>query len=448
MVQKRGGITVVLICEKWSVSKKRQYILTYHGPSKTWKKKYKGKTHYLVYSPSKSDREKYREAVDKWNRIKAEIDAGEYDAEKERLASEKKRLVSVTKSGRQKGRRRYNPRQISNCIKKFLEFKQGEVNSKQITPSRLKSLQYALVPFGDRFGDVQINQISEREIEKFRNEQSKRVARNEIKPSTLDHYFRAIRQFFLWAWKNRLINERPRNLSDLKGKILPRKVDLFTPDEIQALVDGIGQENLDPKWQSRAGPQVDHTILEAAILLGLNCGYTQMDISTLRVGDCQFRKRPPRVVKRRSKSGVPMEHLMWKRTKSFLEKHCNGKKQSDLVFTRSDGKPIVPFSIDKDGNIVGGRSDWMGDKFKRLVQRVLGGDDPRRMRELRKTGADFVKQREVGIEKLYLGHTDSSMSGRYTKPAQKALDGVLCFMEMDFGFTDKLQPYYSKRVRQ
>ena len=40
------------------------------------------------------------------------------------------------------------------------------------------------------------------------------------------------------------------------------------------------------------------------------------------------------------------------------------------------------------------------------------------------------------------------MSGRYTKPAQKALDGVLCFMEMDLGFTDKLQPYYSKRVRQ
>ena len=57
----------------------------------------------------------------------------------------------------------------------------------------------------------------------------------------------------------------------------------------------------------------------------------------------------------------------------------------------------------------------MGDKFKRLVKRVLGDDDLRRMRELRRTGADFVKQREVGVEKLYLGHTDSSMSGRYTK---------------------------------
>ena len=90
----------------------------------------------------------------------------------------------------------------------------------------------------------------------------------------------------------------------------------------------------------------------------------------------------------------------------------------------------------------------MGDKFKRLVKRVLGDDDPRRLRELRKTGADSVKQREVGIEKVYLEHTDSSMSGRYIQPAQKPLDGVLCFMGMDLGFTDKLQPYYAKRVRE
>ena len=42
----------------------------------------------------------------------------------------------------------------------------------------------------------------------------------------------------------------------------------------------------------------------------------------------------------------------------------------------------------------------------------------------------------------------TSMAGRYTKPAQKSLDGVLCLMEKDFGFTKELQPYYTKRVRQ
>lgn len=431
------------------MSKKRQYILTYHASSKCWKKKYKGVVHYLGYSAKKSDRDKYREAVEKWHRIKAEVDAGIYDAGKERQASEKKRLASVTKQVGGEKKRRYNPRLVSSAIRKFLQFKQGEVNSKQISPTRLDSLRYALVTFEKRLGDNEIDRISETDIERFRNDQSKRVAKGEIKPSTLDHYFRSIRQFFNWAYESRLIEERPRNLKKLQVKVPRQEIEVFSPGEVQSLLNAIGKKNLHPRWQSRTGPQVDdHQVLRATILLGLNFGYTQMDIATLRVGDCHFGTRPPRVIKLRSKTGIPMNHLMWKETKSLLQSQCEEKKKSDLVFTRSDGNPIVPFSTDRDGNIIGGRSTWMGDRFKRLVQRVFGDDDKRRIRELRKTGADYVKQREVGVEKLYLGHTDVSMSGRYTRPAQKALDGVLCFMEKDFGFTEELQPYYTKRVRQ
>ena len=432
------------------MSKKRQYILTYHAASKCWKKQYKGKVYYLGYATKKSDREGYRRAVEKWHRIKAEVDAGIYDAAKEREASEKKRLASVTtsQSGGKK-KRRYNPRMVSSAIKKFLKFKQGEVNSKQISPARLESLRYALMTFERRFSSKQVNQISEADIERFRNEQSKRVSKNEIRPSTLDHYFRAIRQFFNWSYESRLIDERPRNLKTHQVKVPRQQIEVFSSSEIRSLLNGIGKKNLHPRWQSRTGPQVDdHQVLRATILLGLNFGYTQMDIATLRVGDCHFGTRPPRVIKLRSKTGVQMRHLMWRETKSLLETQCAKKKKTDLVFTRSGGRPIVPFTTDRNGNVVGGRSTWMGDRFKRLVQRVLGDDDKRRIRELRKTGADYVKQREVGVEKLYLGHTDVSMSGRYTRPAQKSLDGVLCFMEKDFGFTKELQPFYTKRVRQ
>jgi len=423
--------------------KKRQFILTYNAKSKMWTKRYKNQQFWILYSPTKTNREKYREAVSKWNRIKGEVDAGTYDADREALESEKKRLKSVTKLGESK-KRKYNPRLVKTAIRKFLKFKQGEVNSKQITPSRLKSLEYSLVPFEDHFGDRELDKITEADITRYHNLMSKRVSRDEIKPSTLDSYFRAVRQFIIWAWESRLLKEQPRNMRTLKVKVQKQKILVFSKKEIQDLYAGIGKHNLHPRWQSRSGPQVDHTILKAAILLGLNCGYTQMDISTLRVRDCEFNRKPPRIDKRRNKSGVPMQHLMWIQTRDFLKDQCKDKNPDDLVFTREDGKPIVPFTVDKNDNIVGGRSDWMGDKFKRLVQRVLGDDDPRRMRELRKTGADFVKQRKVGIEKLYLGHTDASMSGRYTKPAQKELNSVLCFMEKDFGFSDTLQPYHRK----
>ena len=87
------------------------------GPG-TFDEKYKGKTRYLVYSSSKSDREKYREAVEKWNRIKAEVDARKYDAEKEARESEKKRLESVTKTGESKNRK-YNLRLVKTAIRKY-----------------------------------------------------------------------------------------------------------------------------------------------------------------------------------------------------------------------------------------------------------------------------------------------------------------------------------------
>lgn len=92
--------------------------LTLSGGPGTFDEKYKGKIRYLVYSSSKSDREKYREAVEKWNRIKAEVDARKYDAEKEARESEKKRLESVTKTGESKNRK-YNLRLVKTAIRKY-----------------------------------------------------------------------------------------------------------------------------------------------------------------------------------------------------------------------------------------------------------------------------------------------------------------------------------------
>jgi len=88
----------------------------------------------------------------------------------------------------------------------------------------------------------------------------------------------------------------------------------------------------------------------------------------------------------------------------------------------------------KNGMKTGSRSDALGASFKRLVERVLGEDDPRRFRELRRTGANFCKQREPGTETLYLSHADGRMSSLYTKPAQKRFDVILTYLEADMGF--------------
>jgi len=419
------------------MAKKRNWILTYHKARKCWRKQYRGILIYCGYAATKTDRDAYKAAVAEFNRRKAEIDAGIYDKEAARLqkavdrAAKRKKPVDL----------RWSKTQVAPLVKRFLEHKQGEVNTGKITPTRLKDLKHRLEHFKEYFKTTKIKDISERDITKFQIAQSKRVAAGSITNSSLGQDYKAIRQFFKWCWKNRLLKERPRNLDELSVTLKRKKLQFFSPKDIQKLFDSLGKD-LPVQWENRNNEQTDYSILKATMILALNCGYTQQDVSTLTVDECKFKSRPPRILKNRSKTDVPMNHLMWKQTKELLQEFCHGKDSTDLVFTRADGRPLVPFTVDKNGNVTGGRSDYLGNKFRRLVFRTFGDDDTRRLRELRRTGANYCRKRINGIEKLYLGHIDGSMSALYADPPQKMLDSVLCFMEKDFGFIDNLQPYY------
>ncbi len=208
------------------MSKKRQHILTYHAGRRGWVKKYRGKQHWVLYASRKSDRDKYREAVLVWNRMKAEIDAGEY----ERVKSERAAARSTSSAAAVP---RTNPRQVSTAVTRFLRQKQVEVNGGQISVSRLKGLEYGLSRFGESFGRRSLGELNEKQIEDFRCEQLTRIATGEIKPSTLDQQFRSVRQFLRWCWKQRLLRDLPRNLDDLRVKIPRAEIEVFTPQEVK-----------------------------------------------------------------------------------------------------------------------------------------------------------------------------------------------------------------------
>jgi integrase len=423
---------------------KKQYILTYNKHNRVWRKMYQGELIICGYARTKTDREAYRKAVLEFQRRKVEIDAGIYDREKvlqQKLAKRQSKTASIP------GDAKWYRKQVGALVGKFLKQKQAEVNTGDITPTRLADLKHRLHHFRESFKTKPIKNVTEKDISKFAFDQSKRVSSGKIGVSSLGQDYKAIRQFFTWCWKNRFINERPRNLDELSVAIKRKRLEFFTPKDIRELFESLNRE-LPVQWKSRNDSSTDYSILRATMMLALNCGYTQQDVSTLRVRDCEFSKRPPRIIKNRSKTDVPMNHLMWKETKDILKSFCSGKSKDDLVFNRPDGRPLVPFSVDKDGNITGGRSDYLGNKFKRLIFATFGKEDSRRLRELRRTGANYCRKRINGIKKLYLGHTDGSMSALYTDPPQRILDSVLCFMEKDFGFTEELQPYYTKRVRQ
>jgi integrase len=292
--------------------------------------------------------------------------------------------------------------------------------------------------FVDTFGDVSLASITGAELQRWANKNGKRVGTGEIQPSTLRQDFRCVRQLYNWAYDQHIIEERPRNLKNFgkqtQSAIRKRKrkpVRTFTKAEIQKLYKGCDTKKLISKWWNRTDTELP--MLKLAIVLAVNTGMTQQDLSDLRMNELFLEKRPPRCIRQRSKTGQDSNHWLFRESVRLLKEHCEGKKGEDRVLLRRDGRPLVIASV-VDGIKTGSRSDALGASFRRLVERVLGKDDPRRFRELRRTGANYCKQREAGTETLYLSHADARMSSLYTKPAQRQFDKILTYLEADMGF--------------
>lgn len=410
---------------------------------KCWRKNYKGKRYYLCRGKCKTDRESYNLAVKKFNEIKRIVDAGE------RVTSAKAILPDTKQSKKNKSKKRsWNPRIVKSVVNKFLKIKRHEAlssNGENVSLGRVLNLKNRLQHFVDYFGNESLSSITGADLQRWSVMNGKRVANGRIATSTLRQDFRCVRQLYRWAYKQHIIDSVPRNLEDFGKqtqsairKAKKKPVSVFTKEEIQKLYDGCTRTGLDSKWHRRT--DTDLNMLKLAIVLAVNTGMTQQDLSDLRMNELHLKKRPPRCIRQRSKTGQDSNHWLFRESVRLLKEHAIGKKPNDRVLLRRDGRPLVVQSM-KDGLPTGSRSDALGASFKRLVERVLGEDDPRRFRELRRTGANFCKQRQAGTESLYLSHADGRMSSLYTRPAQRQFDTILTYLEADMGFARGLGLY-------
>ena len=416
------------------MSKSRSYKVNWNPPN-GWVKQYKGKKYYLVSVKLKSDRDAYNRAVKKFEEIKKQVDAGEF------VVSTKTILPKKEKKKSKKKPKYYNPRRVSTIVNKFIKTKYNEAissNGEDVSLGRVQNIKNRLQHFVDYFGDRLMSSITEADLQRWANKNGKRVGTGEIQPSTLRQDFRCVRQLYTWGYEQRIINNKPRNINNFgkqsKSAVVRQRrkpVKVFTKTELQKLYKGCDTMEMDSKWFSRTDTEIE--MLKLAIVLAVNTGMTQQDLSDLRMSELHLSKRPPRCIRFRSKTGQDSNHWLFRESQRLLKEHTEGKKDNDRVLLRRDGRPLVVKSM-KDGLHTGSRSDALGASFKRLVQRVLGKDDPRRFRELRRTGANFCKKRKSGTEKLYLSHADGSMSSLYTNPAQDEFDTILTYLEQDMGF--------------
>ena len=202
---------------------------------------------------------------------------------------------------------------------------------------------------------------------------------------------RAVKALLLWAYDSELIDNLPRFIKKYNDITLPEpKPEFFTVKETQILYND-------------ASPR-----MRLWILLGLNCGYTQTDISSLEPDmvdwECGI------IARNREKTGVDSQHKLWPPTLKMLREQAGA---GPLLLTTEDGQPLLYERIGEDGEP--SKTDTIGRAFATLKKKV---GISLSFKHFRKTGANAIAkqfQDKPWLVELFLAHKDQRMRKHYTQ---------------------------------
>jgi integrase len=166
----------------------------------------------------------------------------------------------------------------------------------------------------------------------FRNHLLQRLAAKEISDYYARDVFSAFRLFVRWLANNtNKLEHLPKNIDDKKLSIsvAVRKVKTLPPDQLQIVLKAANART------------------RLYLLLGLNCGMTQQDISDLHPSEVDWSRGV--ITRKRSKTSdcenVPVvSYRLWSPTFQLLRQEQS--PDEDRVLLTRDGKPLKTESID------------------------------------------------------------------------------------------------------
>jgi len=466
--------------------------LPYHKATKQWRKVYKGKTHYLGAAKAKSDRESHDRALVKWEAIKAEVDAQpgpekpnqkdydlaigrwekmaewykkigddagaarcvtEIDALKKRLAAkeptpldrwERNPLEQVSEAGLAVWQDRFEQlehqlpvdKTVGGQVTVWLAELEGQVAIGVITPDRFESYRCCINNFRDWVGKEQpVESIEEVKLQGYYNYLVREVGRRRMDKANKEGCSAAYatdqlataKQFIYWCFEKRLL-ALPHNIRSKKHR--------FT-----------GKKSSRPKKVYFENKELLHLLNEAPerlklhLLLMMNCGYTQSDLSDLRHEQIDW--RGGRIVRRRSKTDdghggndVPVvDYLLWPETMRLLKKHRSDKRDHETVFVTEKGGLLVSKSL-KDGRL--SKSDNVQSMYRRLRDKLkLTGNQRKPLKAIRKTSADKIGTNEkyMMLKSHFLGHSPRTIAEKYYSDGvpQDLFDDAVRWLGQDYG---------------
>jgi integrase len=242
----------------------------------------------------------------------------------------------------------------------------------------------------------------------------------------------AARMFLQWCWETDRLQELPKNIRShfLKTSIPKKTPPTFSVLEVRTLLDN-SKENM-----------------RLYLLLFLNCGMTQGDVSDIHPSEFDVQSRT--ITRKRSKTknceNVPtVTYPLWKSTFDLLVKHKSS--DPDRLLLNSRGKPLKQEHLNERGRLV--RDDYIALAFRRYVAELRRAgvvdccsvatrqpiDCNKPPEVFRKTGANLIRG-AYGKEfsNLYLGHSPRDVQdASYSRPSQAKFSEAIDWLGRELG---------------
>jgi integrase len=225
------------------------------------------------------------------------------------------------------------------------------------------------------------------------------------------------RAFVKWLWEQDILKSMPRNLEQSSFKIEiqnPDNIQTFTKNEIKSLLKAATGQ------------------LKLHLLLMLNCGHTQQDISDLKKSEIDLEagtiKR--RRSKTKSKKTVPVvTYKLWKTTLKELKKHLSDDPVQALL-TQS-GKQWVRTTLQDDGKF--SKADNIDSNFAHLQKST---NIKKSLKVFRSTAASLIgtNPRYRELRSLFLGHSSKCVADtNYVKSPDEFLAEAIAWLGKELG---------------
>lgn len=309
---------------------------------------------------------------------------------------------------------------VSDHIDQWLLSQKSRENAGVITFGAYESKRKGIKTFreftsGRAFGT---EQEVERVLGDYREYLLGKFAGRSFSAYTVNDKLKFLGQFITWAWENRVLEDNPRSLRRVVAKLPVEKEGKPLPLETVRAI-----------W-SQANPR-----MKCFIALGLNCGFKNKDISSLRQSDL----RDGRLVSRRSKTKAPMNYLLWDVTQRLIEetRQDEAGNKDALLFTATNGLEIPTGTITSLFKKVAVRADAT------VGVTIRGNTAYATFEQLRDTGTERIQislaeqGKDASTLQRYLAQKDTTNASHYTTKDPEQYRSAILDEE-----TQKLEVYF------